>query len=209
MKIAILGTGNVGQALATGWLRAGHVITFGSRQPTDEAAQALVAAFPNKVAVADHAAAVAQAEVAVLAVPWAAAEAVVKGVEDWGNRILIDATNPIAPGLELAAVEAGSGGEAVQAWASGARVVKAFNTTGYNNMLDPHYDGASTTMFIAGNDTEAKQTVTALTAALGFDVVDAGDISKARLLEPLALLWINLALVQGQGREIALKLVRR
>ncbi|MCB0123371.1 MAG: NADPH-dependent F420 reductase [Caldilineaceae bacterium] len=209
MNIAILGTGNVGQALATGWLRAGHAITFGSRQPTDDAAQALVAAFQNKVTVTDHAAAIAQAEVVVLAVPWGAAEAVVTSVADWGNKILIDATNPIAPGWQLALGRDTSGGEAVQSWAKGARVVKAFNTTGYNNMLDPMYAGATTTMFIAGDDGGAKEVVTQLAEALGFDVADAGDLTAARLLEPLALLWIKLAVVQGQGREIAFKLVRR
>lgn len=64
-------------------------------------------------------------------------------------------------------------------------------------------------MFIAGNDADAKAIVAQLAETLGFDVADVGDITKARFLEPLALLWINLAVAQGQGREIALKLVRR
>jgi NADPH-dependent F420 reductase len=209
MKIAILGTGNVGQALATGWLRAGHEITFGSRQPTGENAQALAATFQNKVQIHAFATAIEAAAVVVLAVPWNAVETLARRVADWGDKILIDATNPIAPGLQLAVGKESSGGEAVQEWAQGARVVKAFNTTGYNNMLDPRYGGASTTMFIAGNDGAAKGVVTQLAETLGFDVADVGDITKARFLEPLALLWINLALAQGAGREIALKLVRR
>lgn len=74
-------------------------------------------------------------------------------------------------------------------------------------MLDPVYDGASTTMLIAGDDLDAKATVAQLAEALGFDVADVGDITKSRYLEPLAMAWISLAM--AQGREIALKLVRR
>lgn len=207
MKITILGTGNVGQALATGWVSAGHKITFGSRQPTGEKAQELVASFEGKMQVQQRTEAIASAEVVVLAVPWNGVEAVAKSVVDWTGKILIDATNPIGPGFSLAVGKDTSGGELVQSWATGARVVKAFNTTGYNNMLDPVYNGASTTMFIAGDDADAKHTVTQLTETLGFDVADVGDITKSRFLEPLALAWISLAMVQG--REIALKLVRR
>lgn len=207
MKITILGTGNVGQALATGWVSAGHKITFGSRQPTGEKAQKLVASFEGKMQVQQSTEAIASAEVVVLAVPWNGVEAVAKSVVDWAGKILIDATNPIGPGFSLAVGKDTSGGELVQSWATGARVVKAFNTTGYNNMLDPVYNGASTTMFIAGDDADAKHTVTQLTETLGFDVADVGDITKSRFLEPLALAWISLAMVQG--REIALKLVRR
>lgn len=207
MKITILGTGNVGQALATGWVSACHAITFGSRQPTGEKAQELVASFEGKVQVQQSAAAIEDAEVVVLAVPWNGAEAVAKSMADWAGKILIDATNPIGPGFSLAVGKDTSGGELVQSWATGARVVKAFNTTGYNNMLDPVYNGESTTMFIAGNDADAKHTVTQLTETLGFDVADVGDITKSRFLEPLAMAWITLAM--AQGREIALKLVRR
>jgi len=87
--------------------------------------------------------------------------------------------------------------------------VKAFNTTGANNMADPIYHGEATTMFICGDDVAAKTAVTQLAQELGFDVADVGNLSKARLLEPLALVWISLAMQQGLGRNIAFKLVRR
>ncbi|MEZ4659249.1 MAG: NADPH-dependent F420 reductase [Caldilineaceae bacterium] len=209
MNIAILGTGNVGKALATGWLRAGHEITFGSRQPTGDKAQELVAEFESKVQIQATANAVDGAEVVVLAVPWNAAEAVVKSVGPWADKILVDATNPIGPGFRLAVGQNNSGGELVQTWANNARVVKAFNTTGYNNMLVPIYNGQSTTMFIAGNDATAKTTIAQLAEELGFDVADMGDITQARYLEPLAMIWITLAMAQGQGRNIAFKLMRR
>jgi hypothetical protein len=87
--------------------------------------------------------------------------------------------------------------------------VKAFNTTGANNMADPDYAGTPLTMFICGDDAEAKSTVAELAEALGFEAVDAGPLERARLLEPMARLWIHLAMADGLGREIGFKLLRR
>lgn len=209
MQIAILGTGNVGQALGAGWARAGHQIVFGSREPQSDKVRAVLQAVGAGAQAATPQAAVTTAEVVVLATPWRAAQAVVTGVQGWEGKIVIDATNPIAPGLELAVGYTTSAAELIAGWAAGARVVKAFNTTGANNMANPIYNGASTTMFIAGDDAEAKAVVTSLAQTLGFDVADVGPLSAARYLEPLALVWIRLAIAQGLGREIALKLVRR
>ncbi len=127
-------------------------------------------------------------------------------IGDWAGSILIDCTNPIAPDLQLAVGTTTSGAEIVAEW---ALVVKAFNTTGWNNMADPLYHGAPITMFICGDNAEAKAIVTDLAEDLDFEVVDAGGLTIARFLEPLAMLWINLANVQGLGRDIAFKLVRR
>lgn len=209
MKIAILGTGNVGQALATGWLRTNHEITFGSRQPTGDKAAELLTIFQGKVQIAETAAAVAVADVVVLAVPWSAAEAVVKSVHDWSGKILVDATNPIGPGFQLAVDQGRSGAEQVQGWAIGARVVKAFNTTGAENMLDPIYHGQATVMFISSDDPDAKAVVRQLAEDLGFAVADVGPLATAGYLESLAMVWIHLAIVQKQGRNIALQLVMR
>jgi predicted dinucleotide-binding enzyme len=87
-------------------------------------------------------------------------------------------------------------------------VVKIFNTTGYNNMANPVYPDGAATMFYCGDDAGAKATAHRLAADLGFDPVDAGPLRQARLLEPLALLWISLA-VHGAGRDIAFRLMRR
>ncbi|MCA9971648.1 MAG: NAD(P)-binding domain-containing protein [Anaerolineales bacterium] len=207
MKIAILGTGNVGQALGGGWARGGHAVLFGTREPAGEKARAVVEAVGGGATAVAHQTAVDAADVVVVATPWAATEALLTGLRGWAGKVLVDATNPIAPGLQLAVGKETSGGELVAGWAPGARVVKAFNTTGYNNMADPVYAGESTTMFIAGDDAAAKATVAALAEELGFDVADVGGLAAARFLEPLALVWIRLA--RGLGREIALKLVRR
>ena len=209
MKIAIIGAGNVGQALASGWTSKGHQVIFGSRDPDGAKAQAAVAATAGKATAQREQAAVQAAEVVVLAVPWDATETVVKGLGDLAGKTLIDATNPIGPGFQLAVGKDTSGAELVQQWAPNARVVKAFNSTGAENMRNPLYNGEPTTMFICGDDAAAKSVVKGLAEDLGFAVADTGGLATARYLEPLAMVWIHLAIVQKQGRNIALKLVQR
>ena len=209
MKIAIIGTGNVGQALAVGWTSKGHQVIFGSRDPAGEKAQAAVAATDGKATAQREQAAVQAAEVVVLAVPWDATETVVKGLGDLAGKTLIDATNPIGPGFQLAVGKDSSGAELVQSWAPAARVVKAFNSTGAENMRNPIYNGEPTSMFICGDDAAAKAIVKTLAEDLGFAVTDTGGLATARYLEPLAMVWIHLAIVQKQGRNIAFKLVQR
>lgn len=209
MIIAILGTGSVGRALGFHWAKLGHQIIFGSRDPQDEKAQALLAEAGQSVQITTIPAAATAAPVVTLATPWAAVQPTLASIPDWQDKILIDCTNPIAPGLQLALGTTTSGGEQVARWAPGARVVKAFNTTGHENMTDPLYDGRPTAMFICGDDPEAKATVSLLAQELGFEAVDAGPLAMARHLEPLAILWISLANVQGLGRNIAFRLVRR
>jgi predicted dinucleotide-binding enzyme len=97
----------------------------------------------------------------------------------------------------------------VASWAPGAKVVKIFNTTGANNMANPDYHGVAASMFFCGDDAGAKAAAARLASDLGFDPVDAGNLDQARLLEPLALLWIRLAYVQKQGWDIAFKLMKR
>ena len=209
MQIAIIGTGNVGSALAQGWTAHGHEIIFGSREPERADVQALVAEIGARARATTINAAVKAAPIVVLAIPWRAAEATVADVSDWSDRILVDATNPIAPGLQPLFGNDTSGAEEIARQAGNARVVKAFNTTGAENMADPDYDGQALTMFICGDDEQAKSTVADLARDLGFDVADVGPLSAARLLEPMALAWIRLASRQGLGRQIGFKLLRR
>lgn len=209
MNIAIIGTGSVGRALGRGWADAGHAVIFGSRHPQSEDVKALVASIGNRAcATASHEAAAA-AEVIALAVPWSAAQSAVDGLGDLRGKILIDCTNPLAAGPTLATSRDTSGAEQIAGWAPGARVVKAFNTTGANNMAAPNYAGTPLTMFLCGDDADAKDTVAELAEDLGFEAVDAGPLIRARLLEPMALLWIQLAMNEGFGREIGFKLLQR
>jgi len=155
------------------------------------------------------------AEVVVFAVPWKAAEEAVRSAGSLSGKIVIDCTNPFAPGLTgLDAPAGGSGAEAVASWAPGARVVKAFNTTGFNIMANPAFPEGPATMFYCGDDASAKRAVHGLAAELGFDPIDAGPLSRARVLENMALLWVSLAMggVSGGtelGRDIAFRLARR
>jgi 8-hydroxy-5-deazaflavin:NADPH oxidoreductase len=209
MRIAVLGTGNVGGTLGQRWAAKGHEVVFGSREPDSEKVRQLLAAAGSNAESAGYEEAASSADAIVLATPWEAAREVLEAIDDWTGSLLIDCTNPIAPDLQLAVGTTTSGAEIVSEWAQGALVVKAFNTTGWNNMADPIYNGELITMFICGDNTEAKAIVTGLAEDLDFEVVDAGALTMARYLEPLAMLWINLANVQRLGRNIAFKLVRR
>lgn len=209
MKIAIIGTGNVGQALGVTWAQQGYDVIFATRDPYSDKVKGILRRAGAKAQVMGTEEAVAAATVIILATPWNAVESVIKAIPDWSSKILVDATNPIAPGLQLAVSGDSSGAEKVASWADGAHVVKAFNTTGAENMANPVYDDQATTMFICGDDAAAKTTVTELAEALGFEVADVGPLQAARYLEPLAMVWIRLAMVQGRGRNIAFKLVQR
>jgi NADPH-dependent F420 reductase len=209
MKITVIGSGNVGQALGTSWARKGHQVTFGTRDPESDKIKRLLAEAGSNARASSQPQSAAQAEMVVLATPWNATRQIIESLGDLSGKIVVDCTNPIGPGLQLTLGTTTSGGEQVAVWAEGARVVKAFNTTGAENMADPVYHGQSTTMFICGDEAEAKAAVTQLAEDLGFDVADVGGLAMARNLEPLALVWISLANIQGWGRNIALKIVKR
>jgi hypothetical protein len=206
MRIAVIGAGKVGTTLGRGWTRRRHQVTYGVRDPSSAKAAALA---QGGVQVTAPTQAVERSEVVVLATPWAATKDAVEALGDLGGRPLLDATNPIGPGLTLAVGDGGSGGELVQAWAPTARVVKIFNTTGVENMASPVYGDQAATMFYCGDDEAACAVAAKLATDLGFDAVSAGPLRNARLLEPLALLWIDLARGQGVSRTVAFKLLRR
>jgi len=156
--------------------------------------------------------AAAFAEFIVLTTPWIAAETAIRSMGDLSGKIILDATNPLAMGPDGLSLEIGhsmSAGEKVQGWAKGASVFKTLNTTGFGNMADPVFHGVKSVMFVAGDDAANKPTVIGLVAALGFDVVDAGPLRNARLLEAHAMLWIDLAIKRGLGRDFAFAIVRR
>ena len=197
MNIAVLGSGNVGTSLGDGWSKKGHKVVYGSRSPEKEGSNRNFASIPD---------AIAQSEVVVLAVPWDAVQEVVSK-NNLNGKTVIDCTNPIGPGMELAVGCTTSAGEIVASLAKGARVVKAFNTTGFHNMQNPQFGSTRLTMFYAGDDEEAKQTVKQLVADIGFTPVDAGPMKHARYLEPMAMLWINLYM-KG-GHDIAFQLIER
>lgn len=210
MKIAVIGAGNVGSTLGKAWAKTGHDIFFGVRHPKDDKTRQLVQSLGNKSQAGTVAEAAAFGEVVVLATPWPATEAAVRAAGNLQSKIVIDCTNPLKP--DVSGLEVGfttSGAEQVAQWAKGAKVFKAFNTTGSNNMADPVINGIRTVMFVCGDDEAAKPAVLQLASDVGFDAVDAGRLEQARLLEPWAMLWISLAFRGTVGREFGFALLRR
>ena len=206
MRIAIIGAGSVGRALAQR-LSSKHSIVFGVRDPLapkHHDAKALGEFMKNERAVA-------AAEVVIVALPWAETEAALKALgAALDGKVIADATNPIRAdftGLEFGHDD--SAGERIQRLLPKARVVKAFNTTGAANQTDPDYPGGPVTMLLAGDDAAAVETVRALAADAGFAPLSAGPLKLARQLEQLAWLWIHLAYKAGLGPDFAFRLEKR
>lgn len=200
MRIAVLGSGNVGGTLGNAWARAGHEVVFGMRDGSQASPLPGTRAATVLQAIQDS-------DVVALAVPWPAVPAVLGQVRDWSGKVLIDCTNPIGPGFQLALGFNSSGAEKVATLAPGARVAKAFNTTGFNNMKNPLYGGKPITMPFCADDPAAQKAAERLIRDVGFEPLFAGPLRQARYLEPFAMLWITMS--QQQGREFAFTLVRR
>jgi predicted dinucleotide-binding enzyme len=202
MNIAILGAGNVGATLGKRFAEQGHTVSFGVPNPQKYADSGL----PGTVSAVAEAA--QTAEILLLAVPYNAVEQVIKECGDLRGKTLIDATNPLGmtnKGLGLTTGFSTSGAEKIAALAPAARLVKCFNQTGFGNMAEPR----QSVMFVCGDDASANETVRRLAAEIGFDAIAIGTLDKARLLEPLAMLWIHLSMATPLQRDFAFGLLRR
>ncbi len=208
MKIGIIGTGSMGTNLGRIWAEHGNEIFFGSRDPIR--AKNIEDVVGNNAKGGTYNEAVEFSDVLVLAVPWSAAQESIEGLGNLEGKILIDCTNAVAPKLGgLLIGHTISAAEKIAEWAKGAKVVKALNTLGAENLIDVIFKEQKASTFICGNDLQAKSIVKDLGIQLGFDVIDVGPLKNARLIEPLAMLWIELAYKQGFGTCIAFKLLRR
>lgn len=210
MKIAIIGSGNVGSVLGRRLAQAGHSICFASRTPTSQKILSLLALAPDQCSAALVGEAVEKADIVIYAAPYDQAESILSSVADFHGCVLIDCTNPLNStfdGLQLGHTE--SAGERLAQWAPTARVVKAFNTTSVATMANPQYDGHVATQFYCGDDVAAKRTVAELIAQLGMEPVDAGPLRNSRYLEATAMLYIHLAIRGGWGGNCALKMLKR
>ena len=210
MRIAVIGAGNVGGTLGAGWAGRGHEIIFGARDTADPKLKELLARLPNTARAARVSDAVVAADVVALTVPWSSVDDALRSAGDLRGKILLDCTNPLKP--DLSGLEVGyttSGGEHVAARATGARVVKIFNTTGFPNMANPEYRDGRSMMLYCGDDAQAKKVAAQLATELGFEPYDVGPLTEARLLEPFALVWIHLAVRQKMGTGFAFQLMRR
>lgn len=189
-QIAVIGKGKVGSALARGLTRAGHKVRAIGNDP------------------AGVREAVLWAEIAILAVPFTALDAVLKEAgASIDGKTLVDVTNALGLGMQLAVGFTTSGAEELQKKAPKARVVKAFNTVFAQHMDSGRLGGQQLTALVAGDDADAKSNVLGIARDIGFDAVDAGPLTNARLLEPLGYLNIQLGYTLGMGPQIGFKLL--
>lgn len=204
MNITVIGPGNVGGVLAKRWADYGHSLVVGIREHSaNEKAKAL-AQHPG-IHLLPLVEAVRRAEVVLIATPAHIALDLIPRLGDLTDIIIIDATNAVGKRPEPYPT-------AFHAFAdrTKARVVKAFNTIGHETMTDPYFQGTAADMFVAGDDADAKAVATQLAQDAEFgEVYDFGGNDQVELLEQFALSWINLAIRQGYGREIAFKLLKR
>jgi hypothetical protein len=208
MTISILGAGNVGLALAKAFVAKGETVRLGVPEPAKY--RDAVSRLGPSASLGTTAEAIAAGDTVFLAVPYAAAESIARSVPDWKGKVLVDATNPLAPGLAgLLVGTTTSGAEEIAKLAHGARVVKAFNTTDAENMEDSRYPGGVPFMPVCGDDAEARARIVALATLIGFDAVDCGELKAARYLEPFAMTWIHMAIKLGQGRRFAFARLKR
>lgn len=192
MKIAVVGKGNVGSALAEGLRRTKHEVRFASQDP--------------KEPIADV---VTWGDAVILAVPWTSHKVIAASAgKIFDGKTVVDVSNVLTPDMELAMGFTTSGAEELQKLLPKAKVVKAFNTIFAQNMKDGRLKGECLTVFIAGDDTGSKDTVRKIAEDIGFDVVDTGPLSSARYLEPLGMLNIKLGYGLKMGTGIGFTLLR-
>lgn len=205
MNIAIIGGGNVGGALAQAFLKAKHHVLIGAKLPLSERSQKL-ATIIGEDHFASVESAVRQTEVIILTTPPEAVPLILPQLGDISGKTIIDATNSFRTKPDPFPTAF----HAIKALAKTEKVVKCFNTTGFENLREPNYDGRSIDMFVAGNDHDSKQIAIQLAKDIGFGTCyDFGGDYKVELLEQFALCWINLAIMQGHGRNMAFQILRR
>ena len=188
----MIGKGNVGTALSTGWRRAGHDIRFGHRDPKEPVREAAE-----------------WGEIVVLAVPFLAVPDVTAEIGSAADgKVLIDVTNALGSGMELAIGFSTSSAEEIQKVLPESRVVKAFNTVFAQNQSTARIGAEQLSAFVAGDDEAAKRVAMQLAADIGFDPVDVGTLKSARYLEPTGMLLISLGYGLKMGTNIGFKLIK-
>jgi len=192
--IALIGTGNVGAALGRRFAEQGHTVVYGSRDPSGADVMELLTETGHGALALSPAQATARSRVVVLAVPWTAAEDVVRGLGELAGKIVVDPTNPrvlAQDGFADYPPLPDSNAERIARLAPAAYVVKAFSTLGAETMLDPRLAEGPVTIPIVGDDRAAKEVVATLAREIGLEAVDVGPLRHARIIEGLHYLRAN------------------
>jgi NADPH-dependent F420 reductase len=202
MKIAIIGTGNMGAGLARLLAGAGSDLVIGHRDPAKAAAFA--AELGASVEAGGVAAAVKLADIVLLALPYGAIAETLKEVGNLKGKVLIDISNPITADFRgLVVGHSSSAAEEIQALAPEATVVKAFNTIFSQLLPAEGRKGKVLQVFVAADDDKAKDAVSGLVKSVGFEPVDAGPLSNARFIEPIGEMNIHFGFFLGKGPTVA------
>ncbi len=205
MKIGVLGTGSVAHAIASHWVRTGHDVLFGSREGVAPHAE-----FPAGSRFGRLEDAARHGDAVLLAIPANAMQATISTLSGvLAGKVLLDCSNGLSPvdhHLDLPDI---SRAEEIAHWAPQSRVVKIFNTCGFETLADPHYGEDVATMFYATDNYNARALAHCLAAECGFEPIYVGPLTAARDLERLTRFWGKLAFGQKLGRNIAFRLLRR
>jgi 8-hydroxy-5-deazaflavin:NADPH oxidoreductase len=215
LKIGVLGSGDVGRVLASSFIKEGHPVMLGTRDPSKdqvvkwkkENAGGATGTFSQTAAFG---------EVLVLATAGSVSLSVIEmaGKENFEAKLVIDATNPIAPDPPVKGVLKfftsldHSLMEMIQERIPSAKVVKAFNSVGNTLMYKPQFKNTKPTMFICGNDASAKNTTTAILEVFGWEAEDMGPAEAARAIEPLCILWCIPGFIRNEWQH-AFKLLKK
>ena len=211
MKIAFIGYGNVGGPLADHLQRIGHEVTLAANDPTSDSVKKALAR-NGALKIAAPAEAVRAAEVVFLATPFNVTEAALKPLAaELKDKVLVDCTNPVGPGLTHGLNNTQSGTAMIQALVPEAFVVKAFSIYGFENLESsayPNYDVKPVMMF-CGKDAAAKQKVAGLVEQLGWQPLDVGGIEQALHLEHMTLLWVRMVRMGGHSANVVWAMLKR
>ncbi len=205
--IAVIGTGSVGGALGPEFAALGHDVIYGSRSPDSDKVKVLVERTGHGARATRPVDAAAVADIVVLAVPGMQVRKIVSSLGDLSGKIIIDPTNPLIRrddgmlGIEIS----GSNAEIIQSAASGADVVKAFNTLGWRTMTDPESTGGPVSIPLVGDDAGAKAKVADIVKSMGLEPIDVGPLRNARHVEGLSVLLLNNTFGDGPSFEFHLR----
>ncbi|SCB48273.1 hypothetical protein GA0061102_106424 [Rhizobium miluonense] len=202
MKIAVIGTGNMGAGLARLLAGTGSDVVIGHRDPAKAASFA--AELGSNVEAGGIAAAVKLADIVILAVPYGAVAETLKAAGNLKGKVLVDITNPVTSDFRgLVVGHSTSAAEEIQVLAPEATVVKAFNTIFSQLLPVEGRRGKVLQVFVAGDDEKAKDAVSRLAKSAGFEAVDAGPLTNARFLEPIGEMNIHFGFFLGKGPTVA------